>query len=82
MPQPEPQKAEVTQQTKSKVDLAMDGLWNPKLQKTGRAKGRAKKIVTEDKRLHALDSMRCLDNTLRTGLGRRLWQFKFFYCTD
>jgi len=54
----------------------MDVLWKPRRQATGKGRGKVKKIVTEDERLHSLDAARLLDNTLRVGLGRRLSEFK------
>jgi hypothetical protein len=73
---PEPRSAPVSQGTQSKTDTAMDVLWKPRRQATGKGRGKVKKIVTEDERLHSLDAARLLDNTLRVGLGRRLSEFK------
>ena len=76
---PEPSAAAVTPATQTKMDQAMTQLWETK-KSAAKAKakatgGRRRKIVTEEPRLHALDGMRCLDNSMRNGLRRRLHEF-------
>ena len=76
---PEQLDASPSVETKSKADIAMETLWKPRQSKRrgkcgGRGRGRGAK--PDDPRLHALDRMRLLDNSMRNGLGRRLAEWK------
>ena len=72
---PEPRSAPVSSDTQSKADAAMDLLWTKKGIPNPKTKAR-KKLLGDTDRLHTLDSMRLLDNTMRVGLNRRLSEFK------